>query len=527
MYKVFLVDDEPFIVEGLYSILDWSDYQLEIIGSAENGKEALASLQEHPADILITDITMPEMTGLELIREARALFPDLKIIILSGYNEFNYVKEGMKYGIENYLLKPINVEELKQTLKSTVDKIQSTQAQTMAHQDMDILRSNILNRWVSGQIEHDELLERGQLLSLEIPHECYETAVIKPMIPPSPQHEDLILYRNEKLEQVYQRVRSMTEHDELAPGICFVDWDSDIVVVFGYGSSEDQDTVEAAFNQLMDQLRIIYPFELLVSMGELQSGLDGAAESYRDAKRVQQFFLISPHHLILTNKRVEELKNQSGSSIHVPDWGEYSRLLLSLQQEELLQRIENDLDQLSSTEGITPYQVQNRVVEMIIWFKQAIKEANLPDPEEAEGYKSIFAGVFSSLTMGELKKQVMLAAENVMAYLQGQQSLSPVVKQVLTQIHEHYADELSLKLLGQEYNINAVYLGQLFHRETGKSLSDYVNSYRIEKAKELLKRSNLKVQEVARMTGYLDNSYFFRQFKKYVGVSPAEFKGLV
>lgn len=527
MYKVFLVDDEPFIVEGLYSILDWSDFQLEIIGSAENGKDALDQLRDHPADLLITDITMPEMTGLELIREARALFPDLKIIILSGYNEFNYVKEGMKYGIENYLLKPINVEELKQTLKNTVDKIESTQTQAMAHQDMDILRSNILNRWVNGQIQTEELLERGQLLGLQVSHGFFETAVIKPMIPPGSQPDDMIQYRNEKLDQVYQRVRSMTEHDEATHGICFVDWDSDIVVVFGCGSEAEQHEIEDAFSQLMDQLRIIYPFELLVSMGELQSGLDGAAESYRDAKKIQQFFLISPHHIVLTSKRIEELKHQSGSSIHTPDWGEYSRLLLSLQQEELLEKIGADLDRLSCTEGITPHQVQNRVVEMIIWFKQVIKEANLPDPEEAEGYKSIFAGVFSSLTMDELKQQVTLAAQNVMGYLKEQQSLSPVVKQVLAQIHEHYADELSLKLLGQEYNINPVYLGQLFHRETGKTLSDYVNSYRIEKAKELLKRSNLKVQEVARMTGYLDNSYFFRQFKKYVGVSPAEFKGLM
>lgn len=527
MYKVFLVDDEPFIVEGLYSIIDWSDYQLEIIGSAENGRDALAALKEHPADLLITDITMPEMTGLELIREAKAICPELKVIILSGYNEFNYVKEGMKYGIENYLLKPVNIEEFKQTLQSTVNNIQDTYAQVIVQKDMDVLRNNVLNRWMSGHIERDELLERGELLHLELSMNLYEAAVIKPVVPAGMHDEDVAQYRNEKLEQVYERVRSMTEGREEEPGICFMDGDNDIVVLHGMREIEAKRRIEELFSDLMHQLRIIYPFELLVSIGEVQEGRTGAGESYHQAKAIQPYFLISPHNLILSNDLLQQFKVQAGGDVHVPDFGEYSRRLLSLQQSELLELIVKDLDLLSTTEGITPAQVQNRVVEIIIWFKQVIKEANLPDPDEAEGYKAIFDGIFGSLTMDELKEKVIVAARNVIAYLRKQQSLSPVIKQVLAQIQEHYADELSLKLLGQEYNINPVYLGQLFHRETGKSFSDYVNSYRIDKAKELLKRTHLKTQEVARMTGYLDNSYFFRQFKKYVGVSPTEYKGLV
>lgn len=98
--------------------------------------------------------------------------------------------------------------------------------------------------------------------------------------------------------------------------------------------------------------------------------------------------------------------------------------------------------------------------------------------------------------------------------------------QVLSEIHEHYADELSLKALGARYHIHPVYLGQLFQKETGDNFTEYINRYRIEKAKELLKNSPLKVHEIARKIGYWETGYFYKQFKKYVGISPTEFKAL-
>lgn len=161
MYKVFIVDDEPFIIEGLYDILDWASFGLEIVGHAENGRQALEALASIPADLLITDISMPVMDGLSLIAEARKLHQELKVIILSGFNEFDYLKEGMKLGIENYLLKPINVEELESTLRNTVEKMNSMKSDELYDAfDMQILKDNTLYRWLTGQIGEAEFRER-------------------------------------------------------------------------------------------------------------------------------------------------------------------------------------------------------------------------------------------------------------------------------------------------------------------------------------------------------------------------------
>lgn len=112
MYKVLLVDDEPLITIGLQALLDWEDDGFEIVSRAESGEEALTYLKEHPVDLLITDILMGEMSGLDLIEEAKKIQPKVKCIILTGYQEFKYIKHGLLLGIENYLVKPVDEEEL-------------------------------------------------------------------------------------------------------------------------------------------------------------------------------------------------------------------------------------------------------------------------------------------------------------------------------------------------------------------------------------------------------------------------------
>ncbi|WP_048747000.1 response regulator, partial [Paenibacillus sp. P22] len=156
MYRVMLVDDEPFIVEGLQDAIDWSAFDLEIAAVAGSGKAALEQLKRQPVDLLVTDITMPGMSGLELIREARGILPGLKAIILSGYNEFDYLKEGMTLGIENYLLKPVNFKELRATLAATAAKLDAEEEPpelALSEEELGILKDRILYRWMRGEID--------------------------------------------------------------------------------------------------------------------------------------------------------------------------------------------------------------------------------------------------------------------------------------------------------------------------------------------------------------------------------------
>ncbi|KHF37280.1 putative response regulatory protein [Paenibacillus sp. P1XP2] len=232
MRSVFIVDDEPFILEGLNNVVEWEELGTTLCGKAYDGKEAFEQLRETGCDILITDIMMREMDGLELIRRLKPLHPHMKFIVLSGYNEFNYVKEGMKLGIENYLLKPVNMKELAETIQSTVQKMDNAERPAYWNaEELDILRDNVMNRWATGRIDPAELKNRLEFLDIPSDRSCYAAAVVREIAEMEEPAGATPWYKAEAdNRKVYSLCREMTEGG--GSGICFCDTGGDIVIVY-------------------------------------------------------------------------------------------------------------------------------------------------------------------------------------------------------------------------------------------------------------------------------------------------------
>lgn len=271
MYKVFIVDDEPFIIEGLYDIVDWSSFGMEIVNHAGNGQAALQALSSQPVDILITDISMPLMNGLDLIREARRVQPEMKVIILSGFNEFEYLKEGMQLGIENYLLKPINVEELESTLRNTASKLDHTVTpQTDDAYGIQILKDNILHRWLTGQIAATEFEERARFMNLSL--EASDVAVA-------------ILRDKDKGQTfgMFERVEEMLK-DKSHLNV-FHDIDGDLVIVANVEGNEDEEQkLMDGLRALSDAISVTHP-AVRIGAGRLMKGIYHAPPVMRRQKR--------------------------------------------------------------------------------------------------------------------------------------------------------------------------------------------------------------------------------------------------
>ncbi|MBD2870882.1 response regulator transcription factor [Paenibacillus arenilitoris] len=506
MYKVFIVDDEPFIVEGLYDIVDWEAMGLEIVGSAENGKAALEAIRTTPVDIMITDISMPIMDGLTLIRQARELLlTDLKIIVLSGFNEFDYLKEGMRLGIENYLLKPINLEELKATLANTLAKLNASRASDSFHeQSMRILKDNVMYRWLMKQIEPEPFRERAALLGIELDAPYAAVAVLR---------------QERERKEVADFIARQQEHNSGA--VSFRDMDGDIVIVFKM--DEPAAGMQEAEAILLSYMRLLEEYgRLRVTLGSAEQ-LEEASESYAQARKAQEYFLIYEDRSMI---RYDDLPSGNGDDrLRFPlDWQDYRRMVMAKDRESLMSRIDEDFAQLQRAEGIAPGDLQDTAIEAIVRFKMLLKE--IRHDEEPELYTGSFGRLKGAERIDDLVRIVQEAAGiTVDALIKDVKS--PVVQQVLNHIHESYNEDLSLKTLGSLYNIHPVYLGQLFHKECNESFTEYMNKFRVEKAKEQLKNTQLKVHEIARNVGYWETGYFYKQFKKHVGISPTEFKGLL
>lgn len=506
MFKVFIVDDEPFIIEGLYDIVDWAELGMEIVGHAGNGAEAHEALKHIPADILITDISMPKMNGLDLIRHAREFRPELKVIVLSGYNEFDYLKEGMTLGIENYLLKPINLEEFKATLITVVEKLNAAKGPitNLSKDSIIILRDNVMYRWIKNQINPQEFQERADLLEINLD-----------------KHFVLVsLLRSKGLNQaLFDAVQHQLWGKE---GIIpFRDMDGDIVLVHNFDDQE-QGLVEAEMmhHQLMSVLLSYQPLRL--SIGSVEEMEEQPYLSYANAKKVQEYFMIFPEQNILRYDKLKDHQENAERSVPM-DWNDYAKLIMAKDTEGLLARIDKDFGALRRMEGISPGLLQDLAMEWIIRFKMQLEE--IRHDEEADLYKKQFARIRTTSSIEELVQIMHEVAEITVESLTNDVR-SPVVQQVLNYIEQSYNEDLSLKTLGVLYNIHPVYLGQLFHKEVNQSFTDYINWYRIEKAKEMLKHSPMKVHEIARSVGYWETGYFYKQFRKYVGIPPTEFKGL-
>lgn len=521
MYSVFLVDDEPFIVEGLQDIIDWSAYDFHVSGTAENGADALAALKETPVDLIMTDIQMPEMNGLELIRHVREIRPDVKVIILSGYNEFDYLKEGMKLGIENYLLKPVNIRELRSTLDNVLDKLKVSRDRKMSLQphDMNLFRDNLMHRWMNGDIGEEEWNERSSLLKLRNEGAYRVAAVVRAGA-----------FAEKLLERIEEQAEP-SENKAKEPGgqsvmmVPYHDIEGNIVVVFvgndlsalkRYAIQELETYLESDGSYGLDSAR--------VTLGNVESVKVREASSYRNAKAMQEYFLLLPEQRLMDYDELLH-DNRPNLAQWTLDWNGYAQLLTTQAREDLLARIEADFAVFRARPGMTPGHMQSLAVETVIRLKLIVSGIKHEDDPLREQSDKVIGQLSRVREYSELVELVQsFAAEAADAVIADHRS--PVIREVLKQLEASYTDNLTLKELGYQYRINPVYLGQLFHKEMNETFNDYVNKFRMEKAKLLLKETHMKVHEIAKMIGYLEPAYFNRQFKRHVGISPTEFRSL-
>ncbi|AIQ42771.1 response regulator transcription factor [Paenibacillus sp. FSL R7-0312] len=505
MYKVFIVDDEPFILSGLQDILDWEQLGLAIVGQAENGQEALEQLREVPADILITDISMPVMTGLELIRAVREFRPELKVVVLSGYDEFIYVKEGLSLGIENYLLKPINLEEFRSTLETIVEKLDVSRLGTQWWEYTNsVLKDNVLLRWMRGQIDPEERSERLNLIGLPLGGRYVQVALVQ-------------------AEPATEAFRKNVEELVGAQTSFFMFWDSDNDLVLIHNYEEASKGAEQMAVMLQEITGLCATGQgVRAAVGSAVEGVDAAPFSYEQAKQTQEFMEIHPARSLIYYEQLKDRKEDLGAVLP-EDWSEYSKLIMGKNLPALTERIELYFSG-KAMESLTPELLREISLEWILYFRMLIKE--IRSEMERELIAQGLTAIHRTNSLPGLSAAVMQTAGSIIELLD-RELKSPVVNQVLNYIEKSYSEDLSLKKLGFMFNIHPVYLGQLFHKMTGESFAEYMNRYRIEKAKEQLRSTNNKVHEIARSVGYWEMGYFYKQFKKYVGISPTEFKGLL
>ncbi len=500
MYNVLLVDDELDILETLNKNIDWSSFGVETVLTASSGKVALQKLEELSVNLVITDIKMPGMDGLSLLREIRTKYPHIRCIILSSYREFSYAQEAINLGVENYLLKPINSEELNSTIQNCLTNLEMDK-QVMRSLFMD----NILHRWVTNDISKDELAERSKHIHVNIYFRNYCVVLFR-----TPHHASVdgllrtFLLQLETKQDVYH----------------FVDYSSHHVLIIG-GHTIHRAAIQTALEHSLESADCRHDFTAVI--GSVVTGSEQVALSYRSA--LDSMLLSSSGF----GQQIISVRDSAG--LEVTDY-QLNQIVTHLESavdfdqeisarplfRELFDNIENQsLSALNSYLSVLSVRLFRLLISLGMIDANTEKDVivNAYHFLEFPSEEALYECFCNLLNM------------NFLLIKKHMQQLSPICQLAMQYVAANFTDYVSIKGFCTLHNINASYFGFLFRKETGIYFNDYVNQIRINHAMLLLKNTSHKISQISKMCGFGNTSYFIQCFKKRTGLPPANFKQLI
>lgn len=525
MYKVLLADDEEVILKGLKGIIKWEEFNLEIAAYVSNGMEAMEIVQDQQIDILITDIRMPIVDGLQLIRRIREQQLNIKCIVLSGYSEFEYVKEAAKLGIENYILKPVDRNELTSTIINTVNKIENELNKNIIDREgINIIRNNILSRWVSGDIEDNELHERAELLNLDIHYKEFMTAIIKLADPPSSENSEPIKDRN--IVSLNINKICSAEIAEGGLGAVFIDLTGNIVLLFaGDNLKSIHSDIMFILTNCIEKINLLLERDIFVTIGSIEMSYQDVYKSYNIAKRLLEYSLIYGANTIIEYDEIQSSITNWQKEFQI-DFNLLSQFIRNKSTPAVLDFIQDVFVKMKNIEDLNPTYIQNIAIDILFHLINTIKLLNYNTDKVFHGYRDFLSDVYQFTNIDNMKhwmEETAIKCMNILSEEDGK--ISPLIRRVLEYINKNYDNEINLSTVAYEFGLNSFYLGQQFKKETSENFTNFLNTIRVERGKELLLSTNMKTADIAKKVGYSNTNYFSTIFKKITGISPSEFKG--
>lgn len=532
MLKVFLVEDEFVVREGIKKNVDWEANGFVFVGEASDGELALPMIQKEKPDIVITDIRMPFMDGLTLSKLLKKEFPWMEIIIFTGYGEFEYAKEAISIGVAQYILKPINSDELLRAMNSLSEKIMESRRERELREkynreleegNMYADRQALLKDLVTGEKTAAQLLEAGANLHLDLSALAYQIALVKVQAVNRGYDE-----YSKRLVEAEHIMRELTESMDI---ISFDRGLEGWALLFKADSEEGlkhrmADLIEAMKERLQAYELIRY----FAGVGIPVRRLTELPASFESASRAFAHRFLVKESMILDSRDLEEGTAFGGESVSgslvVPAELDRDKV------REFLKTGENDetayfvREFFSNLGGSALKSVMFRqyiamdayftVCDFLRSIKADFSEIEKPD-EDASTLKD-------ETTVQAYIGRIMEKAVDLRENTSGER-YRDIVEEVKDYIEHNYADEeLSLNTLASHVNFSPNHLSTIFSQQTGTTLIRYIIDFRMGKAKELLRCTSKKSSVICSEVGYKDPHYFSFLFKKTQGVTPTQYR---
>lgn len=531
LYTVLLVDDEPEIREGIIQKIDWNKYGFEIIGSAENGRDALEQAELKQPDVVMTDIMMPFMDGLRLGEELMEKMPSVKLIFFSGADDFEYVQRALQLKAIEYVLKPIDAIEFSETLtklKAILDQEYEDKrnVENLRQHYIDsipVLREQFLTGLLDGRIDQEQLEKKCGIGQIDLDAVGYTVGLLWL----EPNQEDIIkkLFRNHDEALVPTTLKQMT--DEMMPpyGKVVSCYYGDMVGVVGnFYKERDIYRFIEGLNQVCKSMKRVYGLTVTAGIGTACQSPMELRYAKKEAQTALSYRISLGGGQAIFLGDVEPEKN-AFLQFQGHDEAELVAAIKLGNDEDIHDQVDYIIERLRKY-TLTIDQLNVYVIEIKLSFLKLLQYYD-KKPEHLFETPDVFQATEHMTSLDELRSW-MLAKSLKMSNLIKESRVtnqSAITTKAKAYVNDNYSNaELSVDLLSQTLHVSPSYFSSLFKKETGISFINYLTNVRMEKAIELLDNTDDKSYIIAEKVGYPEANYFSYVFKKHFGVSPQRYR---
>lgn len=536
MVKVFLVEDEIVVREGIKNSIDWESNGFEFMGEAGDGELAYPMIKNKKPDIVITDIKMPFMDGLELTKLIRKEMSHIKVVILSGYDEFDYAKQAITLGVTEYLLKPISGNQLINSMLPIRDMIlKERRQQEFVEKFRKEMKDNeqvkqytFFQNMVSSKLPYARLIEEGKELGLELSAGAYRLILLK-------------IFSNDKDSDEYSEKKIQMEQEiagiaKSNPQIIFFNRMTEGIsfLCTGNDSMELEAVTKFCINQVIGIIEHYEDFTYFMGVGTEQNRLRELYKSFEGASKAfaYRYFLSKNKVVYCEDMKGYQIPEEMDFDLKAIDTTKLKKRII---ENFLRNGLENEISLFveeyfkSLGEKNMESVLFRQYIVMDFYFAATIFMEQLNySSEQAEeilgGFQKIQAVISN---MEKTKNYLKDLIETVLQYrmISSEKKYQIIIGNAKDYIKKHYSHEdISLNMVAASVNFSPSHFSTIFSQETGITFVEFLTQVRMEKARELLLCTNMRVSDIGYEVGYRDSHYFSYLFKKTQGISPKDYR---
>lgn len=513
MHKVMIVDDERIIREGIRQLIEWDQLGMEIIGVYENGVQAYDAIVRDMPDIVITDNKMPDMDGLQLIELLHDQYPDIRFIMLTGYDDFEYVQRAIKYGVKDYILKPCDENEITESLLRVKKDLMSKESKEHLLMQMQAnwekalpqVRERFLIEVIESNPYHRHDYDRLREM-MHITGDCHRLVMLRPL-------QDMNILERFALKNIADELLGAFEV------VISAVYKGDILLLI---TSHELDAVKQVTKEIADIFHSYYHKSISIAISD-EGEFASLYSLYLDVRKCMEYSFYLGEGSVITSSIIDEDAVPSSEI-----WRGYE----SIGQAVRTGNAEAAASLVNQFFDVLAHQKLRIEIAKIYCLELLLTIIRQSQPEEMNDYLPSISKLQQLPTLQSVQQEILAIAGQITSanYERTTRRYSMVVESVISCIHQELANpDLSLKWIAKEVLfMNENYLSRLFQRETGERFSQYLMRVRMETAKQLIESNPAdKLYEISEKAGFGDNYHYFSlAFKKYTGLTPSEYKKL-